>query len=430
MTMQQNDERFEPSSPRLSFSSLENGQLLEKVPQHHTFKTEQNNKVNTNHLSRTQGLTIESLAKVGEIDFTRDVKPYRDVDDIPNTPKSEDAKSDIERDENKITKDCFIQIPHNAREGDIIQLNWPDFNDLRIAVIVPPSKDWIAIGNDKSSRKFYCIRVRAPYDSNSKIKDPTIDIEKITSMQLSPTKSNGRHKSGISQRSTRLASDFDNIGPEYQVHPSKIPKVERNLRSIPTEELYEQIWDAKQVTNLQQESSEIFNLLENLPTNHKEIMLESLHATSYNIEKSWDNFLDKLGTMQKQGKLPGEPLSGNESLIIYDAIWDTRKDLKKSYKIAKEKGFRHDFCTFLTHYYRHFKTGTTENSYRSLKAVLKQESDYCKICDDGGELICCDSCGDVYHANCLNPPLLVIPQGRWYCPKCKSSLIYSSGHQH
>lgn len=429
--MQQNDEHLEHSSSRLlSFSSLENGQPLEKLPQHHTFPTEQSKTSSANHLSRIQGMTIESLAKVGEIDLARDVKPDCYVGDIPNAPKSEDAKSDIERDENKTTNDCFIQLPYIAREGDLIQLNWPDFSDLRIAVIVPPSKDWIAIESDQSSRKMNCIRVRAPYDSNSKFKDPTIDIDKIKSMPLSPAKRNGRHKSGTAQRTTRSASDLENIGPEYQVHPSKIPKVEHNLRSIPSEELYEQIWDATQVTTQQHESSEIFNLLENLPTNHKEIMLESLHTTSYNIEKSWDIFLDKLGTMQKQGKLPGEPLSGSDSLMIHDTIWDTRKDLKKSYKIAKEKGFRHDFCTFLTHYYRHFKTGTTENSYQSLKAVLKQESDYCKICDDGGELICCDSCGDVYHANCLNPPLLVIPQGRWYCPKCKSSLIYSSGHHH
>lgn len=438
MQQQEHDETdLQQQHSLLSQSSCDrdtNGHSFEKIPQHHTFITEQQCQVNGNHLSRIHGSALESLAKVGG-EMNVGVKQHDVVGGTtPHTSKSEVIKTDFQKDDTYTTNDCVIQIPYNAREGDLIHLNWPEFDNLKIAFTVPPSKDWISIGTDDGSRKRKFIRIRPPYDSKSEIKDESIDIEKINSMQLSPVKRNGRRESGSTHRSGRMgdSSDIDlqNIGPEYQVHLSKIPKVDHNLSSIPSEELYEQIWDPNKVSKMQRESSEIFNLLENLPTNHKEIMLESLHATSYDIDQSWELFLDKIVALQKQGNLHGESLSGQESLIIYDAIWDTRKDLKKSYKVVKEKGFRHSFCTFLTHYYKHFKPGTVGNSYPMLKAVLKRESDYCKICDDGGELICCDSCGDVYHANCLNPPLLVIPQGRWYCPKCKSSLIYSSGHYH
>ncbi|KAJ3608915.1 hypothetical protein NHX12_023443 [Muraenolepis orangiensis] len=38
--------------------------------------------------------------------------------------------------------------------------------------------------------------------------------------------------------------------------------------------------------------------------------------------------------------------------------------------------------------------------------------------EDGGELLCCDSCPSSYHIHCLNPPLPEIPNGEWICPRC------------
>ncbi|XP_058876849.1 chromodomain-helicase-DNA-binding protein 3 isoform X1 [Acipenser ruthenus] len=44
--------------------------------------------------------------------------------------------------------------------------------------------------------------------------------------------------------------------------------------------------------------------------------------------------------------------------------------------------------------------------------------EYCGVCKDGGELLCCDSCPSSYHLHCLNPPLPEIPNGEWLCPRC------------
>lgn len=49
---------------------------------------------------------------------------------------------------------------------------------------------------------------------------------------------------------------------------------------------------------------------------------------------------------------------------------------------------------------------------------------YFRICKDGGELLCCDSCPSAYHRFCLNPPLEEVPDGEWKCPRCSVS-IYS-----
>ncbi|XP_063305772.1 chromodomain-helicase-DNA-binding protein 3 [Pelobates fuscus] len=44
--------------------------------------------------------------------------------------------------------------------------------------------------------------------------------------------------------------------------------------------------------------------------------------------------------------------------------------------------------------------------------------EFCRVCKDGGELLCCDACVSSYHIHCLNPPLPDIPHGEWLCPRC------------
>ncbi|XP_044007966.1 chromodomain-helicase-DNA-binding protein Mi-2 homolog isoform X3 [Aphidius gifuensis] len=47
-----------------------------------------------------------------------------------------------------------------------------------------------------------------------------------------------------------------------------------------------------------------------------------------------------------------------------------------------------------------------------------EHMEFCRVCKDGGELLCCDSCTSAYHTHCLNPPLTEIPEGSWKCPRC------------
>ncbi|KAF9822298.1 hypothetical protein SFRURICE_017573 [Spodoptera frugiperda] len=47
-----------------------------------------------------------------------------------------------------------------------------------------------------------------------------------------------------------------------------------------------------------------------------------------------------------------------------------------------------------------------------------EHQEFCRICKDGGELLCCDSCPSAYHRFCLNPPLEEVPDGEWKCPRC------------
>lgn len=61
----------------------------------------------------------------------------------------------------------------------------------------------------------------------------------------------------------------------------------------------------------------------------------------------------------------------------------------------------------------------------------KEEEDdhmeYCRVCKDGGELLCCDACISSYHIHCLNPPLPEIPNGEWLCPRCTVRVLRKRG---
>ncbi|XP_068641626.1 methyl-CpG-binding domain-containing protein 9-like [Aristolochia californica] len=49
------------------------------------------------------------------------------------------------------------------------------------------------------------------------------------------------------------------------------------------------------------------------------------------------------------------------------------------------------------------------------------EEGVCKVCGidkDDDSVLLCDTCDSEYHTYCLNPPLMRIPEGNWYCPSC------------
>lgn len=52
------------------------------------------------------------------------------------------------------------------------------------------------------------------------------------------------------------------------------------------------------------------------------------------------------------------------------------------------------------------------------EATNDHHMEYCRVCRDGGELLCCEQCPSAYHIYCLNPPLTRIPDEEWICPRC------------
>ncbi|NXI47133.1 TRI66 protein, partial [Galbula dea] len=48
-----------------------------------------------------------------------------------------------------------------------------------------------------------------------------------------------------------------------------------------------------------------------------------------------------------------------------------------------------------------------------------ENEDFCAVCLNGGELLCCDHCPKVFHLSCHVPALLSFPVGEWVCTLCR-----------
>ncbi|CAF4474141.1 unnamed protein product, partial [Rotaria magnacalcarata] len=81
------------------------------------------------------------------------------------------------------------------------------------------------------------------------------------------------------------------------------------------------------------------------------------------------------------------------------------------------------------------KNGITIRTRQAAAAAAarqaKEEDDnhmeYCRVCRDGGELLCCDRCPSSYHMRCLIPPMTVIPEEDWFCPRCTDTVPPANG---
>ncbi|KAG8438451.1 hypothetical protein GDO86_008942 [Hymenochirus boettgeri] len=49
-----------------------------------------------------------------------------------------------------------------------------------------------------------------------------------------------------------------------------------------------------------------------------------------------------------------------------------------------------------------------------------ENEDFCAVCLNGGEMLCCDHCPKVYHLTCHVPALLSYPVGDWMCTLCRN----------
>ncbi|XP_067856003.1 E3 ubiquitin-protein ligase TRIM33-like isoform X2 [Heptranchias perlo] len=45
--------------------------------------------------------------------------------------------------------------------------------------------------------------------------------------------------------------------------------------------------------------------------------------------------------------------------------------------------------------------------------------DWCAVCQNGGDLLCCEKCPKVFHLDCHVPTLLSFPSGEWICTFCR-----------
>ena len=50
-----------------------------------------------------------------------------------------------------------------------------------------------------------------------------------------------------------------------------------------------------------------------------------------------------------------------------------------------------------------------------------EHQEFCEVCQQGGEILMCDTCPKAYHLVCLDPKLDKLPEGKWSCPHCETN---------
>ena len=70
--------------------------------------------------------------------------------------------------------------------------------------------------------------------------------------------------------------------------------------------------------------------------------------------------------------------------------------------------------------FSYYEQDVIEKTKVKKKRKIIMHEDYCHICNDGGDLICCDYCPLVYHLRCAK--LRKAPVGDWKCIVCQGGV--------
>merc|ERR1711936_433734 len=123
----------------------------------------------------------------------------------------------------------------------------------------------------------------------------------------------------------------------------------------------------------------------------------------------------------------GEGLEDEEELEdLYHEIEDRELLFKSDHEFSCESEEDEDWVEI-----KHARTGAAKKRKRKEESDEEEEEEVvcCKKCghsDHPEWLLLCDSCDVGWYASCLRPPLMVIPEGDWFCPDCNHKTLLSS----
>jgi hypothetical protein len=170
---------------------------------------------------------------------------------------------------------------------------------------------------------------------------------------------------------------------------------------------HDTIWDPKRADEAEKRGEDIEGFLSGQhELVKKQCLMELLHMSDYDVETAQREY----SRIVKFGGEPSSKMDLQEGRKFERLLKTKKKDFNT---LARKMQRNPSDC--MVYYYNWKRTRAT---YSSMKAEWK--SDYCAICDDGGDLIVCDKCHRPYHMECLDPPVKRIPQGEWHCPRCKA----------
>mmetsp|Transcript_15236 Transcript_15236/g.31065 ORF Transcript_15236/g.31065 Transcript_15236/m.31065 type:complete len:290 (+) Transcript_15236:59-928(+) len=251
-------------------------------------------------------------------------------------------------------------------------------------------------------------------------------LEMDRSTNSNPLPEEGRNEKKIVTEG-KTEKTHSRIGAAFQISVDSLPDPSqwaKRQKLSPQCEYNYCVWDSAKA----RESSKELSLLENIvPHDKKEAALQLFHENAYKLNYV---MLDKISRMPSKHGIYCAP---GVKKFFSDAILREGKNFS-----SVSKSIRRSVSECQDYYYGYFKF-TSE--YRCLKrsmnrmqeeSMARRDSDgsetfegECALCNEVGELLCCDVCEKMYHLHCVTPPLSEVPEGEWFCPDCmmKKSMI-------
>lgn len=319
-----------------------------------------------------------------------------------------------------VAKDVYVDkryIKHRAEKGELVDdrvaarnvfsgLEKSRFRDYRILpidqhvvrVLGLDSKDGRKHDLDKDS---YDEQV----SSRGRVRR---NVERLVNVET--PKKRRRHCQEPSEQIKRTSV---RVGRRYQAKVPGCPLTLTELREGDIElPIIDQLWDPQLADAAEARGEKIDAFLAQQEDGKSMFLLmEALHRSEYCVEKAGEIFI----SLYRRTKEATCKLNLAELFEEVSMLENGNKDF---YAIAKK--LNRSLSSILVSYYR-WKGQNAEGSYNRCKKRWNNESDWCHVCQDGGQMIVCEHCHKAYHLYCLNPPLKRVPKGDWYCAGCMKS---------
>eukprot|EP00804_Cyclotella_cryptica_P003551 CCRYP_002166-RC/>CCRYP_002166-RC protein AED:0.06 eAED:0.06 QI:149/1/1/1/1/1/5/736/887 len=199
------------------------------------------------------------------------------------------------------------------------------------------------------------------------------------------------------------------IGGKYQVR--SLPRSGSNAPASSKQYIQEQIWSREEAP------PEAYSFLNSLPHRCREEAFCAMHTVGYDPRaEAPSHIIDTNKEKIKWNECAEDP---SFEVDFHNAMMQCKKELRDvSSTLKRPIGF----C--LWYYYSKYKPS---KYYAALKNHMKEQQsqegrnrDECTICEEGGELLCCDTCSNAYHLKCLgvSNPNAFDDEESWACPDC------------
>ncbi|XP_059351404.1 uncharacterized protein LOC130695810 [Daphnia carinata] len=374
-------------------------------------------------VQKTPALSIPEKEEKEAVAISEVVKS-EESDTLPKVPNSSETPQNVEE---KTTDQ-----PSTEKSSNLNQLTFDFDSSAPVAIILPPSKK-----PDTSTKRRGRKRGRCGLDGNTdsgKENDaqPMVLRQSSRIAKLREKEDEDRRKEEAA-RLQRLKEEHERREKRRSARDEKMKKMEekqqrRQLKTTTREDVtYRQSEEESSSSDEEKNSEEEGRKKKSKKDKrkHKKKKIDRPWDSTDSSEKSSESDVDGLDDLQVEEE--------NEELVFKsDHEFSPESDLDDEEEtVQPTKHARTARAGIVPKKRGRSKKVKVEEEIEEEEAVATEEEEEeeeakCHKCGQSDHpewILLCDRCDGGWHANCVKPPLLVIPEGHWFCPPCDHATL-------